>query len=122
MPVQVREERERQEGLRNCFNLNPSGLQSVGRVADSFGEATDVRDRRLRLIAGALAIVALIFAVYRPIMPGTFVMDDARLIGADNPLVNGNLTPWTIWFQTDFTLATFGWWVERLVFGNNPAG
>ena len=110
------------EGLRNFFNLNPSGLLSIGRVADSFGGATAVRDRRLRLLAGALAIVALIFAVYRPILPGTFVMDDARLIGVDNPLVNGNLTPWTIWFQTDFTLATFGWWVEGLVFGQNPAG
>ena len=97
-------------------------MQSFERIADSFGEATDVRNRRLRLVAGALAIVALIFAVYRPILPGTFVMDDARLIGADNPLVNGNLTPWTIWFQTDFTLATFGWWVEGLVFGSNPAG
>ncbi len=110
------------EGLSNIFNLVPSGLQSVGRVAGPSGEAADVRDRRFRLNAGALGIVALIFVVYRPILPGTFVMDDARLIGADNPLVNGNLTPWTIWFQTDFTLATFGWWVEGLVFGNNPAG
>jgi tetratricopeptide (TPR) repeat protein len=49
-------------------------------------------------------------------------MDDERLIGADNPLVNGSLTPRSLWFQTDFTLATFGWWLEDLGFGKNPGG
>ncbi len=49
-------------------------------------------------------------------------MDDDILINRDNPLVNGNLTPWTIWFQTDFTLATFGWWAQRCLWGQNPAG
>src|SRR5580658_786857 len=73
-------------------------------------------------ILGGLLIALLVFAVYSPILPGTFVMDDARLIGADNPLVNGSLTPWSLWFQTDFTLATFGWWLEDLAFGKNPLG
>ena len=49
-------------------------------------------------------------------------MDDARLTGRDNPLVTGQVTAFSIWFQTDFTLATFGWWVEHLTFGKNPAG
>jgi tetratricopeptide (TPR) repeat protein len=77
---------------------------------------------RFRLILGGLLIVILVFAVYSPILPGTFLMDDERLIGADNPLVNGSLTPASLWFRTDFTLATFGWWLEDLCFGRNPAG
>lgn len=77
---------------------------------------------RMKLAVGALAIIALAFAVYSPILPGSFLMDDARLTGASNPLVNGQLTPWSLWFQTDFTLATFGWWLEHLAFGTNPAG
>lgn len=113
---------ERNEGRENISSSSPGGLSSCGKVVASFGDAHDIRGRRLRLVVGALAIIALIFAVYRPILPGVFQMDDARLIGADNPLVNGTFTPWTIWFQTDFTLATFGWWVEGLVFGKNPAG
>ncbi len=89
---------------------------------DFIGHGINDPGNRLQLMLGALVIFALIFVVYRPILPGVFLMDDARLIGVDNPLVNGTFTPWTIWFQTDFTLATFGWWVEALVFGKNPAG
>ena len=77
---------------------------------------------RFHLAAGALLLIALIFIVYRPVLPGTFVMDDQRLIGSDNGLVNGEFTPLTIWFRTDFTLATLGWWLERLAWGDNPAG
>jgi Flp pilus assembly protein TadD len=71
---------------------------------------------------GALLIFALVLTVYRPILPGSFLIDDHRLVGSDNPLVNGELTPRTIWFQTDFTLTTFAWWVERMNFGENPGG
>jgi Flp pilus assembly protein TadD len=74
------------------------------------------------VIAGASAIMALIFIAYLPILPGNFVMDDARLVGGDNPLINGNLNWHTLWFGTDFTLTTFGWWLEHLAFGNNPLG
>src|SRR5271170_4716418 len=77
---------------------------------------------RVWLIPGALLIVALVFAVYWPILPGAFLMDDARLIGPDNALVNGSLTPRSLWFQTDFTLASFGWWLEGLAFDANPGG
>lgn len=78
--------------------------------------------RRIRQTIGAVAILGLAFIVYLPVVPGSFLMDDARLVGGDNPLVNGHLTPLTLWFRTDFTLATFGWWLEHLVFGANPAG
>lgn len=71
---------------------------------------------------GALAILLLTFAVYRPVIPGSFIMDDSRLTGGDNPLVNGKLTLRSLWFGTDFTLTTFAWWLERLAFGQNPAG
>ena len=77
---------------------------------------------RLRSWLGAAFIFAIVLLVYRPILPGSFVIDDESLIGRDNPLVNGTFTPWTIWFQTDFTLATFGWWLQRLLWGENPAG
>ncbi len=86
------------------------------------GHVHDSRASRLRLALGALLIFALVFAVYRPILPGSFLMDDQRLIGSDNPLVNGEFTPRSIWFQTDFALTTLAWWVERLVWGENPAG
>lgn len=78
--------------------------------------------RRLGILPGVLVILALVLAVYRPILPGSFLMDDARLIGPDNALVNGSLNPRTIWFQTDFTLATFGWWIEDRVFGRTDPG
>ena len=86
------------------------------------GDAPAVPVSRIRLILGALFLFALVFAVYRPILPGSFLIDDHRLIGSDNPLVNGEFTPRSIWFQTDFALTTIGWWVERQFFGENPAG
>jgi Flp pilus assembly protein TadD len=86
------------------------------------GDEHNVRASRLRLALGALIIFALVLAVYRPILPGSFLIDDHRLIASDNPLLNGELTPYFIWFQTDFTLTTFTWWIERLAWGENPAG
>jgi len=75
-----------------------------------------------RLFLGALAIAVLTFAVYIPVVPGSFVMDDERLTSWDNPLVNGHLTLRSLWFGTDFTLTTFIWWLEHLAFGQHPAG
>jgi hypothetical protein len=71
-------------------------LTSLGKRLTFLIERFDVQYRRLRLVLGALIIFALIFMVYRPILPGSFLMDDSRLIGSDNPLVNGQLTPCTI--------------------------
>ena len=74
------------------------------------------------LAVGILAIVLLAFVVYLPILPGSFLLDDTRLIGSDNPLLTGKIALHSIWFGTDFALATYGWSVERNVFGSGPAG
>lgn len=68
-----------------------------------------------------MLLLALVFIVYRPILPGQFLMDDWRLIQPDNPLANGELTPLNLWFQTDFTLSTLALWLEHLAWGQNPA-
>jgi tetratricopeptide (TPR) repeat protein len=78
--------------------------------------------RPIPLAMGVVIIVLLAFAVYSPVIPGSFLMDDARLTGSDNALVSGQVTPFSIWFQTDFPLAAVGWWLEHLAFGPNPAG
>ncbi|HEV2327759.1 MAG TPA: tetratricopeptide repeat protein [Verrucomicrobiae bacterium] len=75
-----------------------------------------------RFALAAFAIVVLTFAVYWPVVPGTFIMDDTRLISHDNALVNGQLTLRSLWFGTDFTLTTFVWWLEHIAFGQNPVG
>src|SRR5438105_2738859 len=47
-----------------------------------------------RFVLGALFLFALVLCVYRPILPGSFLMDDRRLVQAENPLATGALTPW----------------------------
>jgi protein O-mannosyl-transferase len=76
--------------------------------------------RTWSLIVGALVIFALVLLVYRPVLPGSFVMDDRRLIEGENPLVTGEMTPWNIWFQADFALSTFVFWRQWLAWGPNP--
>ncbi len=71
---------------------------------------------------GVLIIFALLFLVYSPILPGNFLMDDHRLVKDENALVTGEMSPWTFWFQTDFTLSAVGWWLEWLTWGEHPAG
>jgi protein O-mannosyl-transferase len=76
-----------------------------------------------RLLLGALFLFALVIVVYLPILPGSFVMDDARLVGkAANPLVNGSLTLRSVWFQTDFPLTLCAWWAEWSMWGENAFG
>lgn len=60
------------------------------------------------------------FLAYLPILPGSFLMDDWRLIQTDNPLANGQLTPLSIWFQTGFPLSDLGLWLEGVAWGQNP--
>jgi len=76
--------------------------------------------RRNRLVLGILVIFALAFAVYRPILPGDFLMDDRRLLATDNPLINGQLSPVSIWFQTDFALSTYVQSLEWVAWGSHP--
>jgi tetratricopeptide (TPR) repeat protein len=73
-----------------------------------------------RLAFGALIIFALVFVAYRPILPGSFLLDDRRLVERDNPLVSGALGPFSIWFQTDFALSTFAFWAQWLAWGAHP--
>lgn len=73
-----------------------------------------------RLLVGGFVILALVLLAYLPILPGSFLMDDRRLVESDNPLVNGSLTPMSIWFQTDFALSTFLFWLQWLAWGNHP--
>ncbi|MGB8369164.1 MAG: tetratricopeptide repeat protein [Verrucomicrobiia bacterium] len=82
--------------------------------------ARKARESRIRSGLGALLIFTLVFIVYSPILPGSFLMDDHRLIKEDNALVNGQLGPLNIWFQTDFTLSTFALWLQWLAWGENP--
>jgi tetratricopeptide (TPR) repeat protein len=76
--------------------------------------------RGWRLAASGAILFALVLAVYRPVLPGSFLLDDWRLIETDNPLVTGNLTPFNLWFQTDFTLSTLALWLQHLAWGHSP--
>ena len=75
---------------------------------------------RVRIGLGALLLFALVFLVYAPILPGTFLLDDHQLVKEDNALVTGEMSPLTFWFQTDFTLSAIGWWLEWLAWGDSP--
>jgi tetratricopeptide (TPR) repeat protein len=99
--------------LRNTISQR---LDSVFAFASKFAKS------RVRLGLGVLFLFALVFIVYCPILPGSFLMDDHRLIKDDNALVNGQFTPLNIWFQTDFTLSTFALWLQWLAWGENPGG
>jgi Flp pilus assembly protein TadD len=78
---------------------------------------------RVRLVLGALLLFALVLIIYFPILPGSFVMDDMRLVaGAANPLVTGDLSWRTVWFQTDFPLTLCVWKTEWTMWGDHPLG
>ncbi len=77
---------------------------------------------RMRAGLGLLALAALALAAYHPLFPGSFLMDDRRLVDYDNPLVHGTASPFSIWFQSDFSLSTFTFWLQWLAWGQNPAG
>jgi protein O-mannosyl-transferase len=73
-----------------------------------------------RLAWGVLIIFALVLVVYRPILPGSFLMDDWRMVKADNPLVNGEFGPFSIWFQKEWPLSWFVFWAQWLAWGPHP--
>jgi Flp pilus assembly protein TadD len=73
-----------------------------------------------RLALGALVIFALVLAAYRPILPGSFLMDDWRMVQGDNPLVNGEFGPFSIWFQKEWALSWFVFWAQWLAWGPHP--
>jgi Flp pilus assembly protein TadD len=73
------------------------------------------------LAAGGFIIFLAAFAVYWPALRGQFLWDDV-LVVQRNPLVTGELGFGSIWFRTDFPLSNVAFWLERLVWGNHPAG
>jgi tetratricopeptide (TPR) repeat protein len=70
---------------------------------------------------GAAIIFLLAFLIYLPVLSGTFLMDDLRLVHTDNPLANGQLTPASIWFRTDFPIANLVFHWEWMMWGAHPA-
>ncbi len=75
---------------------------------------------RGRLALGALVIFALVLAAYRPVLPGSFLMDDWRMVKADNPIVNGDFGPFSIWFQKEWPLSWLVLWGQWLAWGPHP--
>ena len=76
----------------------------------------------LALLTHALLLVALVLVVYLPVLPGSFVMDDKRLVTDGNPIFTGELTSHSVWFQTDFPLTLCAWSAQWLMWGDNPGG
>lgn len=71
------------------------------------------------LQAGLLVLSVLV--VYWPVFKGEFVWDDLLLV-KQNPIVKGEATPGTVWFQGDFPLTTVAFWLQWQLWGDNPAG
>jgi Flp pilus assembly protein TadD len=67
-----------------------------------------------------LVIFALVLLAYRPILPGSFLMDDWRMVKENNPLVNGEFGPFSIWFQKEWALSWFVFWAQWLAWGPHP--
>jgi len=100
----------------------PAGGPNPGLMPAWLRRAWDGPDNRLRRVLGGLALLALVLAVYRPLLPGVFLMDDHRLVAEDNPLINGQYTVWNIWFQTDFILSNLVFAAQWRLWGDHPAG
>jgi protein O-mannosyl-transferase len=69
---------------------------------------------------GALVIFVLVLVAYRPILPGSFLMDDWRMVKGDNPLVDGEFGPLSIWFQKEWALSWFVFWAQWQAWGPHP--
>jgi tetratricopeptide (TPR) repeat protein len=79
-------------------------------------------ESRVRFVLGTLFYFALVFISYLPILPGSFLMDDHRLIKDDNGLVSGDYGLLSVWFSGDFSLSSVGWWAQWHLWGENPGG
>jgi tetratricopeptide (TPR) repeat protein len=75
-----------------------------------------------RLAVAFLFYLALVFMSYLPMLPGSFLMDDHRLVKDDNGLVTGEYGLFSVWFSGDFSLSTVGWWIQWHLWGEHPAG
>ncbi len=81
-----------------------------------------VFNSRLRFGLGALFLLLVGLIIYRPLLPGNFIMDDLKLVQWDNPIVNGKLGPGSIWFRADFPLSTLALWLQWKAWASNPLG
>ena len=71
--------------------------------------------------AGTLTIFLAVFAVYWRVLRGQFLWDDMLSVYR-NPLVTGDLGLGALWFRSEFPLSVAAFWLERLAWGNHPAG
>jgi protein O-mannosyl-transferase len=72
-------------------------------------------------VAGLGILLGLAALAYWPSFHAEFVWDDWLLLKS-NPLVSGELTLRSVWFQTDFPLSTTVFWLEWLAFAKQPLG
>ena len=77
--------------------------------------------QKRRFALGSALLVLLVLAAYWPVVRGEFVWDDLILV-AKNQLVTGEFTLRSIWFHTDFPLATVALWFEWLLWGKAASG
>src|SRR6187401_3413020 len=83
---------------------------------------TPFGDWRATMKAKELWLLLLLpFVAYFPALGGGFVWDDLVLVQR-NPLVTGDLTIFSVWFQGDFPLSTVGLWLQRLLWGDFAPG
>ncbi len=85
-----------------------------------FGRIEIYHTAHLRAALGAVIILALVLFAYSPLLPGMFILDDQHLLTDGNSLVTGEFNPSNIWFQTDFTLSTFVFWLQTHAWGLTP--
>ncbi len=76
---------------------------------------------RTGLLLGSALLFVLVLVAYWPAMRGPFVWDDWLVI-QQNPLVKGEFSLRSIWFQTDFPLTMVAFWLQSLAWGKNPVG
>ncbi|MGD0551685.1 MAG: hypothetical protein ABSB25_03430 [Sedimentisphaerales bacterium] len=87
---------------------------------------TDKTEKRLVLLAGAIAIVAGCFTAYIPAIESGYIWDDDKYVTA-NPLLSAPDGLYRIWFSTDspsqyFPLVYTTFRAEYQLWGLNPAG
>src|SRR5438874_1930548 len=105
-----------------ALNARASGLEKLPGAEETTSRAAIQPQRltstvldffsRVEIICGGLLLLLVAFAVYLPILPGSLIMDDLKLIEWDNPIVNGSAGPASIWFRADFPLSTLVLWLQ----------
>jgi hypothetical protein len=115
-----------------ALNARASGLEKLPGAEETTSRAAIQPQRltstvldffsRFEIICGGLLLLLVAFAVYLPILPGSLIMDDLKLIEWDNPIVNGSAGPASIWFRADFPLSTLVLWLQWKAWGTSPLG